>query len=149
MHHLKAIDKFNLKLQSKNATVVSKLAICCPVWPWNSTDGIDKTIGHIFYATSSFLHHFVATGEFKVELHVVWERPIGSNSTFFCRVTLKFDGWHWKTNRASLLSNIKLYALFHHLMWIQSAVTVRKLLSWVFTSDLDLWPWPFAWTSLW
>ena len=26
-----------------------------------------KTIGHLFYATSSFVHHFVAIGEFKLE----------------------------------------------------------------------------------
>ena len=31
------------------------------VWPW-------KTIGHLFYSTSSFVHHFVAIGEFKLEL---------------------------------------------------------------------------------
>ena len=31
------------------------------VWPW-------KTIGHLFYATSSFLQHFIAIGEFKLEL---------------------------------------------------------------------------------
>ena len=30
-------------------------------WPW-------KTIGHLFYATSSFVQHFVAIGEFKLEL---------------------------------------------------------------------------------
>ena len=37
-------------------------------------------------------------------------------------------------------------------MWIQTGVTVRKRLSWVLTSvtlTFDLWPWPFAWTSLW
>ena len=37
-------------------------------------------------------------------------------------------------------------------MWIQSGVTVRKPLSWVLTSvtlTFDLWPWTFAWTSLW
>ena len=36
-------------------------------------------------------------------------------------------------------------------MWIQTRVTVRKRLSWVLTSvtlTFDLWPWPFAWTSL-
>ena len=36
-------------------------------------------------------------------------------------------------------------------MWIQTGVTVRKRLSWVVTSvtlTFDLWPWPFAWTSL-
>ena len=26
-----------------------------------------KTIGHLFYATSSFVQHFVAIGEFKLE----------------------------------------------------------------------------------
>ena len=30
-------------------------------WPW-------KTIGHLFYATLSFVHHFVTIGEFKLEL---------------------------------------------------------------------------------
>ena len=57
----------------------------------------------------------------------------------------------FKNNRAPLLSIIKLYASFHHHMWIQTRVTVRKRLSWVLTSvtlTFDLWPWPFAWTSL-
>ena len=57
-----------------------------------------------------------------------------------------------KNNRAPLLSNIKLCASFHHHVWIQTGVTVRKRLSWVSTSvnvTFDLWPWPFAWTSLW
>ena len=30
-------------------------------WPW-------KTIGHLFYANSTFVQHFVAIGEFKLEL---------------------------------------------------------------------------------
>ena len=57
-----------------------------------------------------------------------------------------------KNNRAPLLSNIKLYVSFHHHMWIQIGVTVRKRLSWVVTSvtlTFDLWPWPFAWTLPW
>ena len=59
-------------------------------WPW-------KTIGHLFYATSSFAHHFVAIGEFKLELQS-GNAQSGSKSTiFFSRVTLKFDGWPWKT----------------------------------------------------
>ena len=56
-----------------------------------------------------------------------------------------------KNNKAPLLSNIKLYASFHHHMRIQTGVTVRKRLSWVVTSvtlTFDLWPWPFAWTLL-
>ena len=56
-----------------------------------------------------------------------------------------------KNNRTPLLSIIKLYASFHHHMWMQTRVTVRKRLSWVLTSvtlTFDLWPRPFAWTSL-
>ena len=59
-------------------------------WPW-------KTIGHLFYATSSFVHHFVPIGEFKLEVQS-GNPQFGSNSTgFSSRVTLKFDGWPWKT----------------------------------------------------
>ena len=57
-----------------------------------------------------------------------------------------------KNNRASLLSIIKLYVSFHHHMWIQTGVTVRKRISWVVTSvtlTFDLWPWAFAWTLPW
>ena len=56
-----------------------------------------------------------------------------------------------QNNRAPLLCYFKLCVSFHHHMWIQTGVTVRKRLSWVVTSvtlTFDLWPWPFAWTSL-
>ena len=39
----------------------------CPMWPWNLTDDI-KTKGHLFCATASVLHHFVAICGFKLEL---------------------------------------------------------------------------------
>ena len=57
-----------------------------------------------------------------------------------------------KNNRAPLWSNIELRAPFHHHLWIQTGVTVRKQLSWVLTPvtlTFDLWPWPFAWISPW
>ena len=110
-----------------------------------------KTIGHLFYATSSFVQHFIAIGEFKLELQSGNDQS-GLNSTIFSAV------WPWsltddlKNNRAPLLSNIKLYVPFHHHMWIQTGVTVRKRLSWVLTSvtlTFDLWPSPFAWTLPW
>ena len=56
-----------------------------------------------------------------------------------------------KNNRAPLLCYFQLCAWFHCHMWIQTGVRVRKRLSWVLTSvtlTFDLWPWPFAWTSL-
>ena len=109
-----------------------------------------KTIEHPSYAASSFANHFIAIGEFKLELQSGNALFGSKSSTFFSRVTLKFDGWPWKINRAPLLSNIKLCASFHRHMWIQTGVTVRKLLSGVMTSvtlTFGLWPWPLAWTS--
>ena len=95
-------------------------------WPW-------KTIGHLFNAISSFVHHFVAIGELKLELQS-GNALSGSNLAIFRAVW----PWNWrmtlKNNRAPLLSNIKLYVSFHHHMWIQTGVTVRKRLSWVVTS---------------
>ena len=113
-------------------------------WPW-------KTIGHLFYSTSSFVHHFVAIGEFKLELQS-GNAQSRSNSTIFRACDLEIWQMTLKNKRVPLLSNIKLYASFHHHMWIQTGVTVWKRLSWVVTSvtlTFDLWPWPFAWTLLW
>ena len=57
---------------------------------------LKKTIGHLFYATSSFMHHFVAIDEFKLELQSR-NAQFGSKSIFFSRVTLQYDVWPWKT----------------------------------------------------
>ena len=50
-------------------------------WPW-------KTIGHLFYAASSFVQHFVPIGEFKLELQS-GNAQSGSNWTIFRAV------WPW------------------------------------------------------
>ena len=47
-----------------------------------------KTIGHLFYATSSFVQPFVAIGEFKLELQS-GNAQFGSNTTIFRAV------WTW------------------------------------------------------
>ena len=85
-------------------------------WPW-------KTIGHIFYTTPSFVHHFKFIGEFKLR-------------------TLK-------NNRAPLLCCFKLCASFHSHQWFQIVVTVRKRPILVkidkffsrVTLKFDWWPW--------
>ena len=105
-------------------------------WPW-------KTIGHLFYTTSSFVHHFIAISELKPELQSGYAQ-FGSKSTIFKPCDLEIWWITLKNNRAPLLSNIKLYASFHHHMQIQTGVTVQKRLSWVMTSvtltfDLYLW----------
>ena len=59
----------------------SRVTLKFDVWPW-------KTIGHLFYATSSFVHHFVAIGEFKLELQS-GNAQSRSNSTILRAV------WPW------------------------------------------------------
>ena len=80
VHHFKSIGEFKLDFQSRNAPFGSKLVISCVTlkfdgWRW-------KTKGHLFYATSSFLQHFVVIGEFKLELQSRNPQS-GSNSTIF------------------------------------------------------------------
>ena len=67
VNHFKAIGEFKLQLQSRNAQFGLKIGdfLSCvnlkfDRWPW-------QTIGHFFYATSSFVNHFKAIGEFKRE----------------------------------------------------------------------------------
>ena len=47
-------------------------------WPW-------KTIGHLSFAVSSFVQHFIAIGEFNLELQS-GNAQFGSNSTIFLAV---------------------------------------------------------------
>ena len=110
-------------------------------WHW-------KTIGPLSYATSSFVHHFVATGEFKMELQS-GNAQFGSNSTIFRAM------WPWnltddlENNRAPLQCYFKLCASFHKHRWFQTGVIVRKRPIWVKIDDVfsrvpskfDLWPW--------
>ena len=112
-------------------------------------DGPWKFIGQLFYITSSFVHHLKPLGEFKQEL-LSGNAQLGSKlAIFLSHVTLKFDGWPWKNDRAPLLCHIKRCASFQSHQWIQTGVTVRKcsirvkignFLSRV-TSKFDGWPW--------
>ena len=56
--------------------------IYCPVWPQNQTSELEKKIGHLFYATSSFVHHNITIGEFKLELQS-GNAQFGSKSAIF------------------------------------------------------------------
>ena len=99
-----------------------------------------KTIGHLFYATSSFVQHFIAIGEFKLELQS-GNAQSGSNSAILAPCDLEIWRMTLKNNRAPVLSNIKLYVSFHHHMWIQTGVTVRKRFKLGRDlCDLGLWP---------
>ena len=53
----------------------SRVTLKFDAWTW-------KTIGHLFYASSSFVHHFVAISDFKLELQS-GNAQFGSNLTIF------------------------------------------------------------------
>ena len=77
--------------------------------------------------------HFVAIEEIKTGV------KLGQIRRFLAPCDLEIWRMTLKNNRAPLLSNIKLYVSFHHHMWIQTGVTVRKKLG-CDLCDLDLWP---------
>ena len=93
VHHLKAMSEFNLELQSENTQFRSKLAIFCPVRPWNVTNDLEKQKG-----TSSRQHQAL------------------------CIISLPYVNLNWSYGPETVKWGHDL-------------------------CDLDLWPWPFAWTS--
>ena len=110
-------------------------------WPW-------KTIGHLFNTTSSFVHYFVAIGEIKLELQS-GNAQCGSNSTIFRAM------WPWYLTD-DLEKQYDASSKQHQALCIISSSYVNSNLSYSPETvklgcdlcDLDLWPWPFAWTSL-
>ena len=94
-----------------------------------------KTIGHLFYTTSSFVHHFKSIGEVKLKWQSQNAQFSSKLANFLSRVTLKFDWMTLKKNRALLLYNIKLCEAFQNHWYIQTGVTVRKRSIWVKIDD--------------
>ena len=47
-----------------------------------------KTIGHFFYTTSSFVHHFKSIGEFKLDLQ-------SRNAQFGAQLVICYPVWPW------------------------------------------------------
>ena len=77
-------------IRVKIGDLLSRVTLKFYGWAW-------KTMGHLLYVASSFMHHFKAIGVLKLELQSGIAQ-FGSKSTiFFSRVTLKFDGWPSKT----------------------------------------------------
>ena len=71
--------------ETANLGQIQRFLEPCDLEIWRMTL---KKIGHLTYPTSSFVHHLVAIGEFKLELQS-GNAQSGSNSTIFRAV------WHW------------------------------------------------------
>ena len=93
-----------------------------------------KTIGHLFYAMSSFVHHFKAICDFKLELQS-GNTKFESKWEIFFPCDIKIWQMTLKNNRALLLCNFKLCVLFHSHLSIQNGVTVRKSQIWIKIGD--------------
>ena len=137
MCHFIAIGQIKLELQSgitqfgsKSTIFFSHVTLKFDGWHW-------KTIGHLFYVASSFVQHFIAICEIKLELQFR-NAQFASKSTIFCPLMAL------KNNRAHLLCYFQLCATFHSHLWNQTGVTVRKSPNWnkicFDLCDLDLWP---------
>ena len=62
-------------IRVKIGNFLSRVTLKFDGWPW-------KTIGYLSYAASSFVHHFVAIGKFKLELQS-GNAQFGSKSMIF------------------------------------------------------------------
>ena len=126
----------------KFGNFLSSMTLKFDRWP-------SKTVWQLFCAGSSYVHHFAAIGQFKLELQS------GNNAQFICKSAIFFpcDLGVWrltlKNNRAPLLYHFKLCASFRNYQTIQTGVTVRKRPIRVKIGDFwshvtlkfDEWPW--------
>ena len=86
--------------------------------PWKKT-------GHLFYTTSSYVHHFNAIGKFRRKWQSGNTQFAWKPDTFFpCDLEI----WRMtlKNNRAPLPCNFKLCTSFHSHLWVQTGFTFRK-----------------------
>ena len=67
LYYVKLCTSFQIHWWIQTGFTVQKLSIRVKICDMSSRVTL-KTIGHLFYATSSFVQHFVAIGEFKLEL---------------------------------------------------------------------------------
>ena len=132
---LTGVTVWRRSIRVKIGNFLSRVTLKFDRWPW-------KTIGHLFYVASSFVHHFIAISEFKLKIQS-GNAQFGSKSAiFFVPCDLEIWPMTLKNKRAPLSCCLKLSALFRSHRWIQTGVTVRKRPIWVKIDDvLAVWPW--------
>ena len=94
LHYIKLCASFQSHRWIQTGVTVRKHSILVKIGDFLSCvtlkfDGWPrKTIGHLFYVGSSFVHHFIAIGEFKLKLQSR-NAQFGSKSVIYCPV------WPW------------------------------------------------------
>ena len=105
----------------KIGNFLSRVTLKLDRWPW-------KTIGHRFYATLSFVHHFIAIGQFKRMELQFGNAQIGAKFVL-TSVTSTFDLWSWPFAWTSLLSMVITPENFMMIWWqehCEKSVTDRQ-----------------------
>ena len=108
----------------------------CEIWLLKFDGRPRITIGHILHAPRSYVCHFIATNELKLEMPS-WNVEIRTKSLIFRSV------WPWnltddlEKNRAPLLYHFKFYASFRSHSWIQAGVTFWKCHNWAWFYRLE------------
>ena len=153
VHCLVAVGKFTLEetITIRKHSIWVKFIDFWRVRPRNLMYDLKQRIRRLFCTSSSFVHHFVAIHELKLDLK-------SGNAQFRSKLSIFWTVWPWnlmddlENKRAPLLHHLKLCASFHSHQWIKTGVMIRKhpnggkiCFAWW---DLALSRWPFAWTSL-
>ena len=106
------------------------------IWWMNLENNRAPLLFYIKLCASFQSHGWIRTG---VSGNTPFWVKIGN---FLSRVTLKFDGWPWKTIGHLFYVFFQLCVLFHSHQWIQTRIAVRKCPIW---DKIDVfcpvWPW--------
>ena len=119
-------NKANLRdlIAATGLVILLKLDSCHRVtfkfdeWSW-------KTVGHLFFTTSSFVHHFKAIGESNWSYSPETLNS-GQNRLFFVPRDLEISQMTLKNYGAPVLFYIKVSASFQSHGWTYTGVTVWK-----------------------
>ena len=123
-------------IRVKVGDFLSRMTFKFDEWPW-------KTIGHLFYATSSFLHHFTPFSEFKLKLQS-GKPNCGQNRRFFVSCDREILRMISKTIGQPFYATSSFLHQFVAICKFQSGSAVRKCSNWskicFDLCDLEHWP---------
>ena len=127
-----------LKIAFKSTIFFTRITLKFDVWS-------RKRIGHLLHTTSSFVNHFRAIGEFKLELQ-------SGNARFGSKSAIVLPVWPQdglENNMAPLLYYNKLCTSFQSHQWIQTGVKIQKRSILVKISNFfcHVWPWKIWWMT--
>ena len=120
-------------IRVKIGDFLSRVTLKYDGWPW-------KTIGHLFYTTSSFVHNFIAISEFKLELQ-------SGNAQFGS----KWPKWHWTSRSLTPILNASLMLEnVYHSYLVTTHFVIRTIYKahFLWCSTLEPMIWPQGWVQM-